>query len=126
MVKEVWEKEYKGKEGPAQVPADQEYEMKLYGISTQAGEIEEYVREGSSLVASKQEPPELVYWRSQNERWPNLANMARDYLTIPVTSTPAERCFSQAKFIMPAERNSLLPTTIQRLVVLDSWLKEMS
>lgn len=126
MVKDIWEKEYKGKEGPIQLPAEEEIEMRLFGIKKKPGELEEYVREGSSLVAYKQEPPELTYWRSQKERLPNLANMAQDYLAIPVTSTPAERCFSQAKFIMPPERNSLLPTTIQRLVILDSWLKELS
>jgi hypothetical protein len=124
MVKDVWEQEYKGKEGPIQLPAEQEREMKLFGIKKKAGELEEYVREGSCLVTSKQEPPELTYWHSQKDRFPNLANMAQDYLAIPVTSTPAERCFSQAKFILPPERNSLHPSTIQRLVILYSWYKE--
>ena len=64
-------------------------EMALYGITQQAGELEEYTHEGSTLITCKTEPPELMYWRSQAERWPNLTNMARDYLAIPVTSTPA-------------------------------------
>ncbi|KAF9272773.1 hypothetical protein BGZ68_002112 [Mortierella alpina] len=97
--------------------------MALYGIEQHDGELEVYVREGAAFIHSHSEPPELVYWRGQAERWPNLANMARDYLAIPVTSTPSEWCFSQAKFVLPPERNALLPITVQRLVTLDSWLK---
>ena len=126
MVTNIWNQHYKGKEGPFDQDAEIERQMKLYGIKRKAGELQEYIHEGGSLVACKHEPPELMYWRTQMERWPNLSNMARDYLAIPVTSTPAERCFSQAKYALPPERNSLLPTTIQRLVILDSWLKEFS
>ena len=125
MAKDIWEEHYKGKEGPVVMDADVARQMKLYGIMTKDGELEEYVREGSSLVTCKNEPPESMYWRSQAARWPNLSNMARDYPAIPVTSTSAERCFSQAKFVLPPERNSLNLTTIQRLVILDSWMKEL-
>jgi hypothetical protein len=121
-VKSVWEDQYKGKEGPRLLDSEIAKEMALYGIKQQAGELEEYTNEGATLITCKTEPPELLYWRSQEERWPNLANMARDFLAIPVTSTPAERCFSQAKFILPSERNALLPASVQRLVLVDSWL----
>jgi hypothetical protein len=126
MVKDIWEDHYKGKEGPIELDEDIRRQMKLYGIKTKSGELEEYVHEGGSLVTCKQEPPELMYWRTQTERWPNLAAMARDYLAIPVTSTPAERCFSQAKFVLPPERNALKPATVQRLVLMDSWFKQLS
>jgi len=124
MVADVWKQYYEGKEGPIEQDTEIARQMKLYGIKKKTGELEEYVHEGSSLIACKNEPPELMYWQSQMDRWPNLASMARDYLSIPVTSTPAERCFSQAKYVLPPERNSFLPITIQRLVILDSWLKE--
>ncbi|KAG0060386.1 hypothetical protein BGZ92_006721, partial [Podila epicladia] len=96
MVSEVWEQFYKGKDGPMEMDVETERQMKLFGIKKKSGELEEYTHEGSTLISCKDEPPELMYWRSQMKRWPNLANMARDYLAIPVTSTPAERCFSQA------------------------------
>lgn len=117
--------EYKGKEETANMDSELALEMDLYGISNEKGELEEYTHEGATLVVSKKEPPELVYWRGQTERWPNLAKMAQDYLAIPVTSTPAERCFSQAKFVLPAERNALQPASISRLMLLDSWMKQL-
>lgn len=126
MVTDVWTKYYKGGEAPLLLDAEIAEQMKLYGIKVKAGELDEYVNEGSQMVTSKDEPAEFMYWRAQSQRWPNLANMARDYLAIPATSTPAERCFSQAKFALPPERNKLLPGSIQRLVLLDSWMKEPS
>ena len=124
MVKDVWNQHYKGQGGTAEVNELIASQMKLYGIRSKAGELDEYVKEGSQLVLCEKEPPELMYWRSQSERWPNLANMAQDYLAIPATSTPAERCFSQAKYILPPERNGLRPTSIRSLVLLDSWIRE--
>ncbi|KAF9981502.1 hypothetical protein BGZ79_006109, partial [Entomortierella chlamydospora] len=59
MVKNVWESDYKGKEGPIELDAEVAKQMKLFGIKTKAGELEEYIREGSSLVPCKNEPPEL-------------------------------------------------------------------
>ncbi|KAG0195432.1 hypothetical protein BGX28_001375, partial [Mortierella sp. GBA30] len=118
-VKTVWEEQYKGKDRPRLLDSQVAKEVALYGITQQDGELEVYIHEGATLVNSKSEPPELVYWRGQAERWPNLANMARDYLAIPipVTATPAERCFSQAKFVLPPEKNAQLQTSIQRLVI---------
>ncbi|KAF9079103.1 hypothetical protein BGX23_005066, partial [Mortierella sp. AD031] len=91
MITDVWKKHYRAKEGPIELDAEIARQMKLYRIKKKVGELEEYIHEGSSLIACKHEPPELMYWRSQMERWPNLANMARGYLAIPVTSIPAER-----------------------------------
>jgi hypothetical protein len=124
MVEDIWNQHYKGQGRAAEVDAAIASQMKLYGIQSKAGELDEYVNESSQLVLCEKEPPELMYWRSQSERWPNLAAMAQDYLAIPATSTPAERCFSQAKYILPAERNCLLPSSIQSLVLLDSWIRE--
>lgn len=125
MVTDIWNHHYKGKEGPIELDVDTERQMKMFGIKKKAGELDEYVHEGSMLVSCKNEPPELMYWRAQTERWPNLSRMARDYLAIPVTSTPAERCFSQAKYALPPERNSLAPSNIRQLVILNSWFKEL-
>ena len=43
--------------------------------------------------------------------FPNLAEMARDYLAIPATSVAVERCFSSAKNLTPPERASMVPQT---------------
>ncbi|KAF9571669.1 hypothetical protein BGW38_008596 [Lunasporangiospora selenospora] len=120
MVTDVWQKNYKGKEGPIELDIEVQRQMRLFGIKKKPGELDEYIREGSSLITCKAEPPELMYWRSQMERWPNLANMARDYLAIPVTSTPAERCFSQAKSIATLHSNILDKEAFEAIEALEA------
>ncbi|KAF9271511.1 hypothetical protein BGZ74_005948, partial [Mortierella antarctica] len=65
LVKGVWAQHYKGKEGPMEMDEETARQMKLFGIKKKSGELEEYIHEGSTLIACKEEPPELMYWRSQ-------------------------------------------------------------
>ncbi|EXX58507.1 hypothetical protein RirG_197330 [Rhizophagus irregularis DAOM 197198w] len=38
----------------------------------------------------------LNWWKRHEKEYPNLSNMAKDYLGVPATSAPAERIFSSA------------------------------
>lgn len=49
--------------------------------------------------------------------------MAIDLLSIPATSCECERCFSSAKRSITADRNSLLPSTIEALQLQKNWLR---
>ncbi|KFH70213.1 hypothetical protein MVEG_03064 [Podila verticillata NRRL 6337] len=53
MVADVWKQYYKGKEGPIEQDTEIARQMKLYGIKKKTGELEEYVHEGSSLIACR-------------------------------------------------------------------------
>jgi len=86
MVNTVWLRHYKGMEGPIEMDTEEARQRELYGIKQDGSELDLYVHEGSTLIRCKDEPPELMYWRSQVDRWPNLANMARDYLAILLSS----------------------------------------
>ena len=65
----------------------------------------------------------LSYWRNNSQRWPTLALMARDYLTIPSTSAASERSFSVGRDTIGLNRHSLQSTTIEASVTLRSWLR---
>jgi hypothetical protein len=65
----------------------------------------------------------LEFWSRHHGTWPNLARMARDFLAVPATSTPSERCFSRARLLLPYTRNRLTPSSIKRLMLLESWIK---
>ena len=56
-------------------------------------------------------------------RYPTLFEMAIDLLSIPATSCECERCFSSAKRSITADRNSLLPSTIEALQLQKNWLR---
>lgn len=49
----------------------------------------------------------LAYWRSNHGRFPDLAKMARKYLSAPCTSTDSERLFSAAAHVLDEKRNRL-------------------
>ena len=66
---------------------------------------------------------ELTWWQEQEGRYPKLVQMAKDYLAIPATSTPSERCFSQARLVLPHTRNRLGPTKVKELILLEAWFR---
>lgn len=54
----------------------------------------------------------LTFW------FPQLAQVASKYFTVPATSAPVERVFSQAGKILSADRSRLLPKNFENLVFL--------
>jgi hypothetical protein len=62
----------------------------------------------------------LVWWRDVGQaRFPHIAVMARQFLTIPVTSATTERVFSFAGLTLSDLRKSLLEGTLESIM----WVK---
>lgn len=66
---------------------------------------------------SKKEDP-LSWWRANAARYPNLAKLAKSFLSIPATSTPSERLFSAAGNIATKRRASLTSDHVNMLTFL--------
>ncbi|XP_060784380.1 E3 SUMO-protein ligase ZBED1-like [Neoarius graeffei] len=49
----------------------------------------------------------MDYWRSNKARFPELASLARKYLSAPCTSIDSERLFSAAANVIDEKRNRL-------------------
>ena len=60
----------------------------------------------------------LTFWKENADRFPQLAQLASRYFTVPATSAPVERVFSQAGKILSADRSRLLPKNFENLVFL--------
>ncbi|GBC36498.1 zinc finger BED domain-containing protein RICESLEEPER 2-like [Rhizophagus irregularis DAOM 181602=DAOM 197198] len=65
----------------------------------------------------------LNWWKRHKEEFPNLANMAKDYLGIPATSVPSERVFSSAADVVTSDRARLAPETIRAIMCLKHWYR---
>ena len=63
----------------------------------------------------------LNWWISHQQDFSHLSMMALDVLSIPATSTPAERLFSEAGELISERRNRLLPDTIRAALCLSGW-----
>jgi hypothetical protein len=66
----------------------------------------------------------LSWWASNQMRFPCVAKLARRILSIPATSAPSERLFSDAGITIAKDRACLLPDTASTVVFLqDAWDK---
>ena len=95
-------------------------------ISNVDSEIKRYLQEDN---LDKEEDP-LDYWRMKSNTYPSLTMMARTYLAVPSTSTPAERAFSKGRLVLHYIRSSLYSLSafsaekIRALMCLSSWFDQ--
>lgn len=80
-------------------------------------EVEMYFDQESGRKKEKNFSP-LQWWKKNEERFPNIALLARSYLAVPATSTPSERLFSAAGNIVSKKRASLTPAHVDMLTFL--------
>lgn len=64
----------------------------------------------------------LEWWKKHEGIFPNLAIMAKDFLSTPATSAAVERQFSRAALTVTKTRNRLGDKSIRTLMCLRSWM----
>ncbi|KAG2171907.1 hypothetical protein INT44_006697 [Umbelopsis vinacea] len=115
-VREVWQ-EFK----PPDQPQERTYSETFFRqLPTEDDELQSYLNE--SLHSAKRPLDLLQYWKRMEADKPYLAQMAKKYLAVCATSTPSERCFSQARLFIPHLRNRLKPESFKSTMLLWSWL----
>nr|XP_016483587.1 PREDICTED: zinc finger BED domain-containing protein RICESLEEPER 2-like [Nicotiana tabacum]XP_016483588.1 PREDICTED: zinc finger BED domain-containing protein RICESLEEPER 2-like [Nicotiana tabacum] len=65
----------------------------------------------------------LLWWKVNSPRFPILAEMARDVLSIPISSVASECAFSTGGRILDSFRSSLTPKLVEVLLCLQDWLR---
>ncbi|XP_056695907.1 zinc finger BED domain-containing protein DAYSLEEPER isoform X2 [Spinacia oleracea] len=64
----------------------------------------------------------LQWWKVNEIRFPQVAKMARELLSIPITTVASESAFSLGSRILTKWRASLLPDNAEVLITTRSWL----
>lgn len=82
-------------------------------------EIIEYLQ----IKRASRETDVLEWWKTHENQFPSLAEMAKDFLCIQATSVASERLFSQAGLINTKLRNMLNETSNKCLLCINSWCK---
>ncbi|TXG53317.1 hypothetical protein EZV62_022486 [Acer yangbiense] len=70
----------------------------------------------------KKELDVLTWWKGQQTRYPILSHLARDVLTIPISTVASESAFSIRGRVLDQYCSSLSPDTVQALVCTRDWL----
>ncbi|KAI2659745.1 hypothetical protein H4Q32_022264 [Labeo rohita] len=83
-------------------------------------EMEQYLKD-----ATKVHSGQLAWWKQNSDRYPKLAFAAKHLLCVLPTSTPSERIFSKAGYIVNKTRSSLLPENVDKLIFLAHNLKRV-
>lgn len=66
----------------------------------------------------------LDWWKLNAHRFPIVAKMARNFLTIRATSVSSESTFSTGGRVLDDYRSSLLPSMVEALVCASSFIKD--
>ena len=92
------------------------------GANGNKSELELYLEE--RLVDRKQQPDlnVLTYWKESRIRYPELSLMARDILSIPITTVASESAFSHGGRILGKFRTSMLSDNVEALLCSRDWL----
>ena len=63
----------------------------------------------------------LNWWHDHKLTYPVLSIMAKDIMSVPVSTTSSESCFSQSGRILEDRRRRLNPETVEQLIIIKDW-----
>ena len=64
----------------------------------------------------------LKFWKAEQYRYPQVAAMARDVLSLPISTVASEFAFSIGGRVLDQYRSSLKPSTVEALICNRDWI----
>lgn len=69
-----------------------------------------------------QEMDVVKYWKDSEKKYPYLSVMARDVLSVPITTVASESAFSIGGRVVTKYRNCIHHENVQTLITTRNWL----
>ncbi|KAH0636460.1 hypothetical protein KY289_036375 [Solanum tuberosum] len=98
-----------------------EKHKEVSGSSGSKSELERYLAE--DIEPDSDGFDILMWWKVNEPRFPILAEMVRDVLTISISSVASECAFSTGGRVLDPFRSSLTPKLVQSLICVQDWLR---
>ena len=86
-----------------------------------ADELDSYLDE--KVIPRMEDFNILSWWKTNANRYPTLARIARDILAIPITTVASESAFNTSGRVVSPYHNRLHPSTLEALMCCQSWLR---
>ncbi|CAI9261935.1 unnamed protein product [Lactuca saligna] len=95
-------------------------------IQPQKSDLDNYLEEGCYICDAGPTPFDaLQWWRSNSLKYRILSRMARDILSIPITTVASEATFSAGSRVIDTYRASLAPETVEVLLCGGDWCRSL-
>ncbi|PSS00488.1 Zinc finger BED domain-containing protein [Actinidia chinensis var. chinensis] len=95
-------------------------ERKKGKTSHMKSELDHYLEE--DVLPRNQNFDILAWWKSNGLKYPTLQTIARDVLSVPVSTVASESAFSISGRVVSPNRSKLHPKTLEALMCAQSWL----
>ncbi|KAL2929727.1 Zinc finger BED domain-containing protein DAYSLEEPER [Bienertia sinuspersici] len=101
-----------------------DFDMYIMETSSQQmkSELDQYLEE--SLLPRIQDFDVLGWWKLNKLKYPTLSKMARDILSVPLSTVPVDSVFDTSVKEMDSYRCSLRPETLEALICAKDWLQQ--
>eukprot|EP00268_Persea_americana_P016719 TRINITY_DN1793_c0_g1_i1.p1 TRINITY_DN1793_c0_g1~~TRINITY_DN1793_c0_g1_i1.p1 ORF type:complete len:664 (-),score=107.47 TRINITY_DN1793_c0_g1_i1:309-2300(-) len=85
-------------------------------------ELDQYLEE--AVLPRVYEFDVLNWWKLNKVKYPTLSKMARDILSIPMSTLTSESMFSTGSRVLDDHHSSLRPETVQSIICARDWLQQ--
>ncbi|XP_020599507.1 zinc finger BED domain-containing protein RICESLEEPER 1-like [Phalaenopsis equestris] len=99
-----------------------DYVLSSGSIQPSKSDLQVYLEEGLFL-ANTEHFDILDWWKLNTLKYPCLSKMARDILSIPITTVASESAFSTGGRVLNDYRSSLSSKTVNALICSSSWIR---
>ncbi|KAL6552579.1 hypothetical protein OROHE_007943 [Orobanche hederae] len=99
--------------------------QELDSVVPSKSELDIYLEEGLYICNEELDGDfnVLDWWKMNTLKFRTLSKMARDILSIPITTVASESAFSAGGRVLDQYRSSLKPETVQAIVCTGDWLR---